>query len=163
MGPVVSRSESVLDLPAALAQAQQNMTTEQTRIDDALTELVRPFVNAQNPGCCPFTFGGLKQMWRSDRDRYDEVAEYHGWPTSFATDASSKDGKAFCKGLVKFRTHAALSAHALDIAGKAPPLTPPPTNPSPVEDDEEDDEDEEYVRNLRAHVVLASLCEAADA
>ena len=132
--------------------AQATPTPEQARIVDALTDLVRPFVNARNPGCCPFTFAGLQQMWRTDPDRYAEVAEYHGWPTSFADpDPRSRDGKPFCKGLVSFTNHAALRAHARAFAQKAPPLTSPPTNPSPVEYEEEDNEEnEEYVRNLEA-------------
>ena len=162
MGPFVSRSGSVLDLPAALTQAQQNLTPEQTRIVDALTELVRPSVNVRNPGCCPFTYTGLNRMWRSDPDRYAEVAEYHGWPTSF--DPRSRDGRPFCKGAVTFANHRALSGHAQDIARRTLAWTPAPTNTNPVEDDDEDDEeDEEYVRNCQAHVVLASLCDAADA
>ena len=142
--------------------AQATPTPEEARIVDALTDLVRPFVNARNPGCCPFTFAGLQQMWRTDPDRYAEVAEYHGWPTSFADpDPRSRDGKPFCKGLVvSFTNHAALRAHARAFARKAPPLTPPPTNPSPVEYDEEDDEKNE---NLQAHVVIVSLCDAAHA
>ena len=95
------------------------------------------------------------------------VADYHGWPTNLA-NVNRLDGTVFCKGAVRFRSQRDLSRHVYALAGRAPPLSTPPTNtPTPVEDDDEDelsdDDDDINSRNLQAHVVLQQVLTDAGA
>ena len=164
VGPDVSRAAMMLR--ASLSQDLTNLTDEQQRIVEALRELMQPIAHMENPGCCPFTLLGLRRMWSRDPALYSVVADYHGWPTDFPKN-KRLDGKVFCKGAVRFRSQRDLSRHVDALAGRAPPLSTPPTNtPTPVEDDDEDelsDDDDDTSRNLQAHVVLQQVLTDAGA
>ena len=68
-------------------------------------------------------------------------------------------GHAPCRGrTLRFSTQAELRKHVVDIAQRAPPFAPPPTNPSPVEYDQGDlDDDDDDSRNLQSHLVLHNM------
>ena len=144
-----------------LLQDQLNLTDDQQRIVAGLTELCEPIVNEENPGCCPFTFLGLRRMCSRDPGLYLAMADYHGWPTDFTHPVGADgNGMVYCHGATRFRSQEDLRRHVDAKARRAPAFHTPTRSPYPVESDDLDgsdqdvDSDDEESRNLQAHVVL---------
>ena len=103
-------------------------------------------------------------MRSRDPGLYSAMADYHGWPTDFKRPLGvDGNGRAYCRGAIRFRSQGDLRRHVDDKARGAPAFHTPTRNPYPVDSGDSDesgqdvDSDDEESRNLQAHVVLQQV------